>query len=73
MKIFSVGVGLFHAGGRKDRQMDRHNETNGRFSQFCERVRKEEKSAERQDEKAGKFCCDREKEKESEERWMDGR
>jgi len=63
MKIFFVGAGLLYAGGRKDRR----DETNGRFSQFCERVWKEEKSAEKKDEKAGK------EEKESEERWVDGR
>jgi len=33
MKIRSVGTKLFHAGG----QVDRHDEANSRFSQFCER------------------------------------
>jgi hypothetical protein len=32
MKIVSVGAELFHA----DRQKDRRNEANSRFSQFCE-------------------------------------
>jgi hypothetical protein len=32
MKIRSVGAELFHA----DRQTDRHDESNSRFSQFCE-------------------------------------
>ena len=39
-----VGVELFHAGRRTDRQAegrsDKHNETNSRFSQFCERPSK---------------------------------
>jgi hypothetical protein len=34
MKIRRVGVELFDADG----QMDRHDEANGRFSQFCERA-----------------------------------
>jgi len=32
MKIHSLGAELFHA----DRQTDRHEEANSRFSQFCE-------------------------------------
>jgi len=32
MKIRPVGAELFHA----DRRMDRHDELNCRFSQFCE-------------------------------------
>jgi len=43
-KIRSVGAELFHADGRTDgqrqtqtdRQMDRNDEVNSRFSQFCE-------------------------------------
>ena len=31
MKIWPVGAKLFHVG----KQMDRHTEANGRFSQFC--------------------------------------
>jgi len=34
MKIRQLGAELFHA----DRQTDRLDETNSRFSQFCERV-----------------------------------
>jgi len=34
MKIRPVGYELFHADGRTDR----HDETNSRFSQFCERA-----------------------------------
>jgi len=34
MKICSVGAEMFHAG----RRTDRHDETNSRFSQFCERA-----------------------------------
>jgi hypothetical protein len=34
MKIRPVGAELFYAGG----QTDRHEYTNSRFSQFCERV-----------------------------------
>jgi len=33
MKIRPVGAELFHA----DRRTDRHDEADGRFSQFCER------------------------------------
>jgi len=36
MKIRPVGAELFHA----DRQTDRHNEANSRFSQICERAKK---------------------------------
>jgi hypothetical protein len=35
MKIRPVGVELFHADG----QMDRHDEANSRFLQYCERVK----------------------------------
>ena len=38
MKIRSLGAELFHADGRTERQTDRHNETNIRFSQFYERA-----------------------------------
>jgi len=34
MKIRLVGAELFHV----DRQTDRHDKANSRFSQFCERV-----------------------------------
>jgi hypothetical protein len=34
-KIRPVGAELFHAGGRKDGRMDRQDEANSRFSQFC--------------------------------------
>jgi hypothetical protein len=41
MKVRAVGAELFHAEsqtyGRTDRQTDRHDVTNGLFSQFCER------------------------------------
>jgi len=37
MKISPVGVELFHADRRTDRQTDGHDESNGRFSQFGER------------------------------------
>ena len=36
MKIRPVGAKLFHA----DWQMDRHDDANSRFSQFCERAQK---------------------------------
>jgi hypothetical protein len=39
-KIHPAGNELFHAGGRTDRQTDRHDEANSRFSQFCERAQK---------------------------------
>jgi hypothetical protein len=38
MKIRPVGTELFYAEGRTDRQTDRHEEANSRFSQFSERV-----------------------------------
>ena len=38
MKIHPVEAELFHAGGRTDIQAERHDETNSRFSQFCERA-----------------------------------
>ena len=38
-KIRSMEAELkFHADGRTDRQTDRHDEPNSRFSQLCERV-----------------------------------
>ena len=40
MKTRTVGVDLFRAEGRMDRQTDRHEEANSRFSQFCERTKK---------------------------------
>ena len=36
MKICQVEAELFHT----DRRMDRHDETNSRFSQFCESAEK---------------------------------
>jgi len=33
-----VGAELFYAEGRTDRQTDRHDEGNSRFSKFCERA-----------------------------------
>ena len=36
MKICLVGSKLFRADGQKDRQTDRHDEANSRFSQICE-------------------------------------
>ena len=39
MKIRPMGPEMFHADGRTDGQKDRHEETNGRFSQFCERAK----------------------------------
>jgi len=38
MKIRPVGVELFQADGRADRQTDRQDEANSRFSRFCERA-----------------------------------
>jgi hypothetical protein len=38
MKIRPVVAGLFHAGGRTDRQTDRHDEANFHFSQIRERA-----------------------------------
>jgi hypothetical protein len=40
MKIRPVGAELFHADRRIDGQMDRHDETNIRFSQFGEEHKK---------------------------------
>ena len=37
MKIRPVGAELFHEDERTDRETDRHDEANSRFSQFCER------------------------------------
>ena len=34
MKILLVGAQLFHAGGRADRQTDKHHETRSLFPQF---------------------------------------
>ena len=36
MAIHAVGTESFHAKARTDRQTDRHDEANSRFSQFCE-------------------------------------
>jgi hypothetical protein len=38
MKIRLVGGELFYADGQTDERTDRHDETNSRFSQFCERA-----------------------------------
>jgi len=38
VEIHPVGVELFHTDGRTDRQTDRHDEANSRFSKFCERA-----------------------------------
>jgi len=38
IKIRRVGVELFRVNGRTDRQTDDTDETNSRFSQFCERA-----------------------------------
>jgi len=35
LKIHKVGAECFYAGGRTDRQRDRHDGANSRFSQFC--------------------------------------
>ena len=40
MKILPVGAQLFHADGWTDGQTDKHDEANGRFLQFFERVKK---------------------------------
>jgi hypothetical protein len=37
-KLLSVGAELFHADGRTDWQKDRHDKTNSRTSQLCERA-----------------------------------
>jgi hypothetical protein len=36
MHIHLVGSEFFHGDGQTDRQTERHNEANSRFSQFCE-------------------------------------
>jgi len=38
MKIRPVGSKLFHVDIQTDGQMDRHDEANSRFSQFCQRA-----------------------------------
>jgi len=38
MKIRPVGAELFHADGQTDGRTDTHDETNSRFSPFCERA-----------------------------------
>jgi hypothetical protein len=38
MEIRPVGAKSFHVDVRTDGQMDRHNEGNSRYSQFCERA-----------------------------------
>ena len=38
VKIRPMGAELFHTGGHTDRQIDRHDEANARFSQFSESV-----------------------------------
>jgi len=38
MKIRLVGDELFHADGRRDAQMDKHDNANSCFSQVCERL-----------------------------------
>ena len=40
MKIRPVGAELIRAVRRSDRQADRHDEANSRFSQFCERAQR---------------------------------
>jgi hypothetical protein len=35
MKIRPVGAEICQADGQADRQTDRHDEANSRFSQFC--------------------------------------
>jgi len=39
METRPVGAELFHKDGRTDRQTDRHDESNTRLSQFCERAK----------------------------------
>jgi hypothetical protein len=39
MKIRPVGAELFHADRRTDGQMDRGDEADSRFSQFCKRAK----------------------------------
>ena len=50
MKIRPAGIELFHA--ETDRQTDRYDEANSRFSQFCERPKK----SEIREETSSKFC-----------------
>jgi len=38
VKIRPVGAKLFHKDRQADGRMDRHDEANSRFSQFCERA-----------------------------------
>jgi hypothetical protein len=38
MKVRPMEAMLFHGDGRTDGQVDRLDETHGRFSQFCERA-----------------------------------
>jgi len=38
MKIRPMGAELFHVDRQTDGQMDRHDEANSRFSQFCQRA-----------------------------------
>jgi hypothetical protein len=38
MKIRPVGAKLFHVDRQTDGQMDRRDEANSRFSQFCKRA-----------------------------------
>ena len=38
MKFRPVGAELFHANRLTDGRTERHDETNNRFSQFCERA-----------------------------------
>ena len=38
MKIHLVGAELFRMDGETDRQTDRHDKANSRFSKFCERA-----------------------------------
>jgi hypothetical protein len=40
MKIYHVGVELFHADRQQDRQAGRHDEANSHFLQFRERTQK---------------------------------
>ena len=39
-KIRPIGAELFHADGRTDRQTDRHDEANSRFSNFANAPKK---------------------------------
>ena len=38
MKIRPLGSESFHKDRQKDKQTKKHDETNNRFSQFCERA-----------------------------------